>query len=442
MKREVLVAVALATTGVTASTWATSAQAATDGVVISELMYHGADGPAGDDSLYDYVELTNTATTPVDVTGWSLTDGVAFTFPTFTLGAGAHVVIAADAAAFDERYDEAPDFVLSSGAFSNGGETIRLANDTNATIDLLAYTDDPPWPGVPDGDGPSLERLDLNLPNVGDDSDADNWLASTAPFGTPGAVNSVASSLGGPRIRSVDDGPARPPRNTDVVVSAEVTNASAVSLEYRVMFGNPVVIAMQDDAASVGGAGDGVYSARVPGQSARTLVRYRVIADGATSQATSPLSSSAAKFHGFVFADPDEPSDLPAFDVFMPPADYTLMLAEHRYDNRKFPITVALGDQVVTDALVRGSRRRLTTFPQAEPQDRAAERQRNGLPGCRCARRRVQPVPQPRPRAGHRLGSGGGCRTARSRVRADAQLSERRLLGNRRLSDCNRRTVP
>ncbi len=82
--------------------------------------------------------------------------------------------------------------MLSSGAFSNGGETIRLVDDGSATIDLLSYTDDPPWPGVPDGDGPSLERLDLTVPNAGDDTDAANWLASTAPFGTPGAVNSVA----------------------------------------------------------------------------------------------------------------------------------------------------------------------------------------------------------------------------------------------------------
>ncbi len=159
--------------------------------------------------------------------------------------------------------------------------------------------------------------------------------------------------LGGPRILSVDDGSVRPQRNTDVVVSAEVTGATSVSLEYRVMFSNPVVIAMRDDAASVGGAGDGVFSAKIPGQSARTLVRYRVTATGPDSQATSPSSSDGASLHGFVVDDPNESIDLPSFDVFMPPADYSLMLAKHRYDNRKFPITVALGDQVVTDALVR-----------------------------------------------------------------------------------------
>ena len=353
MKQGVLASVVVATTVIVVPQWAPSAQAADDDVVISELMYHGADGPAGDDSLYDFIELANTSTTPVDVSGWRLTEGVEFTFPTFSIGADARVVIAADAAAFAERYDDAPDFVLSSGAFSNGGETIRLVDDGSATIDLLAYTDDPPWPGVPDGDGPSLERLDLTVPNAGDDTDAANWLASTAPFGTPGAVNSVASLLGGPRILSVDDGSVRPQRNTDVVVSAEVTGADSVSLEYRVMFSNPVVIAMRDDAASVGGAGDGVFSAKIPGQSARTLVRYRVRATGSDSQATSPSSSDGASLHGFVVDDPNESNDLPNFDVFMPPADYSLMLAQHRYDNRKFPITVALGDQVVTDALVR-----------------------------------------------------------------------------------------
>jgi hypothetical protein len=326
--------------------------AATD-VVISELMYHSADGPAGDDQLYDFVELTNTATTAIDLTGWQLTDGVAFTFPAFSLGSDARVIVANNAVAFEERYGVAPDFVLSSGSFSNSGETIRLVDASATTIDALAYTDDPPWPGVADGGGPSLERLDLGLPNAGDDTDAPNWPASLVPAGTPGEVNSVASLLGGPRIIAVDDGAARPAPGTAIVVSATVAGATVVTLEYRVMFGGPVTVAMLDDDASAGGAGDGVYSARIPAQARRTLVRYRVIANGVSAQATSPAASSAATLHGFVVADPTEPSDLPAFDFFMLPADYSLMLAKHRYDDRKFPITVALGDQVVTDALVR-----------------------------------------------------------------------------------------
>ncbi len=70
----------------------------------------------------------------------------------------------------------------------------------------------------------------------------------------------------------------------------------------------------------------------------------------------------------------------------MPPADYSLMLAKHRYDNRKFPITVALGDHVVTDALVRvrgGVSRR---FPKPSLKIDLPSGSRNDVPGCRWPR--------------------------------------------------------
>jgi hypothetical protein len=46
-------------------------------VVINEIMYR----PVSGDERDEYVELYNPSATPVDVGGWSFTDGISFTIP-------------------------------------------------------------------------------------------------------------------------------------------------------------------------------------------------------------------------------------------------------------------------------------------------------------------------------------------------------------------------
>ena len=63
---------------------------------------------------------------------------------------------------------------------------------------------------------------------------------------------------------------------------------------------------MLDDDASTGGAGDGVFSAVIPGVGPRTLVRYRVIANGVDVTVTSPAASDTIDYHGIITDDPEE----------------------------------------------------------------------------------------------------------------------------------------
>jgi len=66
--------------------------AAAAGVVINEIYYHDPDHP-GD----EFVEVWNTGPDPVDLSDWSFTDGIAFTFPAGALiASGQHAVVAAD----------------------------------------------------------------------------------------------------------------------------------------------------------------------------------------------------------------------------------------------------------------------------------------------------------------------------------------------------------
>ncbi|NHC24436.1 hypothetical protein G6553_14795, partial [Nocardioides sp. IC4_145] len=171
-----------ATLGTVTLTGPPAHAAATD-VVITELMYHAASDLDGD----DFLELTNTGTTPVDLSGWTFS-GITLTVPTgTTIAPGARLVMAKDPTQFQTRYGFAP-AAGYGGNLSNSGETVALKDATGTTIDTVTYATDDPWPVRADGTGPSLELIDPTL----DNNDPLNWAAATNTAGhTAGAPNSV-----------------------------------------------------------------------------------------------------------------------------------------------------------------------------------------------------------------------------------------------------------
>ncbi|MEL6134993.1 MAG: lamin tail domain-containing protein, partial [Bacteroidota bacterium] len=151
-------------------------------LVITEIMYNPLE--VGQDST-EYIELFNNSASPLDVSGFSFTNGVTFTFPSGAIiGAGEYIVIAGDSAGFTNFYGCDADYFWSNSGLSNGGELILIASGAGGEVDRVDYDDNNGWPTEPDGDGPSLELIDIN----GDNDDPSNWEAS-AGSGTPGAAN-------------------------------------------------------------------------------------------------------------------------------------------------------------------------------------------------------------------------------------------------------------
>ena len=92
-------------------------------VIINEVMYH----PASQNLLECYVELRNTGSTATNISGWRLTKGVSFTFPTNTmLNAGAYLVVAADKTAFTNKYPAVANYV--AGWTGSIGHHVQLEN--------------------------------------------------------------------------------------------------------------------------------------------------------------------------------------------------------------------------------------------------------------------------------------------------------------------------
>lgn len=149
---------------------------------ITEVMYN----PIGGNGA-EFIELQNTGTTPLELSGVTFDETKpfgAFTFSSTTLAPGQYAVLVADETTFRSRYGNVPIIIgqWSSGALSNGGESIELRDPFTNVIHNFAYNDEVPWPLTPDGSGPSLEIID----SAGDYNDPLNWRASAFTDGSPG----------------------------------------------------------------------------------------------------------------------------------------------------------------------------------------------------------------------------------------------------------------
>ena len=324
-----------------------AAEPAVGSVVINEVHYH----PATDNE--EFVELVNPGGTSVDLSGACFTAGISGCFPAGTvLPAGGFVVAAQQLAGYQAAFPAAPvPALVYGGSLSNSGETVTVSAapappEPAVPLDTVAYTDAPPWPAAPDGDGPSLELADP----LGDNLPSGAWRASD-PAPTPGAVNSQYGAGPGPVIASIAPEPAA--AGDPLEFTAAIEHATSASVEVTVGFAAPTVAPLVDDGAhGDGAAGDGLYGATVPGQPAGTLVRYRALAANAAGSAALPAEGSARPRLGFVVARPPVGSTIPVIDWYVKPSDYQQLL-DHPLENTYVPAVVAVDGEVWDGAEVR-----------------------------------------------------------------------------------------
>ena len=111
------------------------------GVVINEIMHH----PASTNVLEEWIELHNSGTTNVNLSGWRIVKGLQFTFPTNTaIAAGGFLVVPADAATFAAKYPGVAN-VLPGSAGALDGHTIELDDKAGQTINSVTYYSDGDW---------------------------------------------------------------------------------------------------------------------------------------------------------------------------------------------------------------------------------------------------------------------------------------------------------
>ena len=152
------------------------------GLMLTELHYHPASSNGLDDDPIEFLELQNTGTAVVDLTGLVFTQGIAFAFTNgATLGPGAYVVLAQDAFQLAARFPGIEVHGQYSGRLDNAGEGLTLGYPGASTVFELTYDDERPWPVLADGGGMSLQRANA-LPDF---ADARNWCAAPPTPGAP-----------------------------------------------------------------------------------------------------------------------------------------------------------------------------------------------------------------------------------------------------------------
>jgi hypothetical protein len=153
-------------------------------IVFSEIYYN----PNGTDTKHEWIEIYNNGTAGVDVTKLRFEEaGIQHLLKntsTNILNPISYAVISEDPEQFLSDYPSyAGPLFDSSFSLSNTGEllVLRLGKD-GEILDSVFYNN--VWGG--DGTGFSLEKKDLNGPNI-----QENWNQSSVEKGTPGQRNSI-----------------------------------------------------------------------------------------------------------------------------------------------------------------------------------------------------------------------------------------------------------
>jgi len=157
-------------------------------IVINEIMYHHALR----DERFEYLELHNRSTNTYSLSGWSLTDGIDYTFPKgIMMTPGSYLVVAKDPnflAAVYENLTIGSNLVGPyDGNLADHSERIRLSyplkqvnpqtgrlDEYMITVDEVTYYDGGRWPKWADGMGASLELRDPRSHNDTPDAWADS----------------------------------------------------------------------------------------------------------------------------------------------------------------------------------------------------------------------------------------------------------------------------
>ncbi len=149
--------------------------------------------PPGD---YEFIELKNIGTTPLDLTGCTFTNGITYTFGAVNLHPGAYLVLAANPTGFGERYGDSSLVVGPyAGSLDNSGERIRLVDSVGEEI--LDFTYEPAWiPATNEAGGTLTIRNELADPSSW--GLPASWMIGADCHGSPGSSDSMIPTLGKP----------------------------------------------------------------------------------------------------------------------------------------------------------------------------------------------------------------------------------------------------
>jgi hypothetical protein len=314
-------------------------------VLINEIFYR----PASTNTLEEWFEIYNPSATNVDLSGWTVSKGVSFAFPTnATVAAGGYLVVAADEATFKSIHPQTTNFVAGwRGSLRDDGEQLELQDASGAVVNSVSYAPQGDWAvrqlGAPDqynkvswewfaehdGLGKSAELRNPALPN----DFGHNWASSGPVGGTPGAVNSGKSDNIAPIITAVRHFPVIPKSSDAVTINAKLIDESTIGLSLTLHWrvdGQSSFAAepMFDDGAHGDGLpNDRLFGFRLAAHLDGTIVEFYLVAtDAEGNSRTYPnvIPSGSARTANLLYQVDNEAYNgtAPLYRIIMAKAEY------------------------------------------------------------------------------------------------------------------------
>ena len=135
-------------------------------IMISDIQYfHPLDADQ------EFIKILNSSSETIDLSGYSFTDGIEFTFPEGTeIAPDEKIMFVRDLLLFPDELGQV--FEWTSGQLANEGEKILLSNSFGIVIDHVDYEPLSPWPVT----GAENEYISLSIPDL-DNHFGANWEA-------------------------------------------------------------------------------------------------------------------------------------------------------------------------------------------------------------------------------------------------------------------------
>jgi hypothetical protein len=157
------------------------------GLVISEINYHPAE--RADGRNLEFIELYNAQEWFEDISGYSISGAIDYSFPSNTIfPARSFIILAAAPADITAVYGRAA--APYTNSLQNSSGTVRLKNRLGAVLLEAEYSGDAPYPAAADGAGHTLV---LQRPSLGERNPR-AWGPSDRAGGSPGANDVLISN--------------------------------------------------------------------------------------------------------------------------------------------------------------------------------------------------------------------------------------------------------
>ena len=315
------------------------------GIVLSEIHYHPAD-PNGD---AEFIELSNASEAVVDLSGWSLSRGVEFTFsPGLVLNPQESAVVCRDLTAFRAAFPGQIRILGEyTGGLKNSGERIQIRDGQGEVSLDLSYSDERPWAADADGKGDSLQIRGLGLPSA----DPVSWRASPP---SPGLSPEVNEGVGKLSFFDMHHQPKRPKAGEDVSIFATLSGEEAgISLALVIeVNGERQVFPLPESAANEQASILRLFEANLGSLAQGTMVRYwfQSIAVEAAVEPEGkgqrwPNADRAISNKAFFVSPKSNDSVLPRYNFLIAPRDMQ-RLHENPRSNETVPVSLVYQGEV------------------------------------------------------------------------------------------------